>query len=224
MTVLNVLVTDDRAWVAQDHAVYRSDKMPSTETAAADYALRPEKLDEFEKIAVFPEKRLLVGSVGNVMYAQAWLETVGTMGCDIDLIRDIAPTVMRRLLRDHPVPLAELRVVHVGYSPSEGKVLGVMHDWQNDFEPTILPAGSVLHSPGLDAAAPGADKLNALGARGERGEGVSELFEAMFANQRWQCDQQRLRAGVLLSDNYTLASVDVEGARIEEGAEVTAAA
>ena len=224
MTAMNVLVTDDRVWIAQDHAVYRTDSLPTQDTTAADYALRPELLAESEKIAVFPDNGLLVGSVGNVLYAHAWLETVETMGYGIDTLTEIAPEVLRGLLRDHPVPTAELRVVHAGYSPKHGKVIGVLHDWEHDFEPTTLPAGSILHQPQLDGDAPGADQLNALGARAEHGENVEALFEAMFANQKWQGDNRRLRAGVLLSDDYTLASVDADGARLVQGVEAAAVA
>lgn len=224
MTVLNALLTEERGWMAQDHAAYAFDNLPPMDVTAAESTVKARKLGHADKLAVFPDNRLLVGTVGNVMYAKAWLETVDHMDMDIDELRAIAPETLRRLLREHSAPMPELRVLHVGYSPLAGRVAGVMFDWQDDFEPTFMAPGQVVHSPHVDADAPGADRLNELGAAG--GERAGELLEALFRNQRWQCDNRRLRAGVLLSDDYTLASVDESGARLIEahsGAETAAA-
>lgn len=224
MTVLNAVITEKRAWIAQDHASYRNDRLPGINTSAADYALRPEHMGDMDKVLVFPDQRLLVGGAGTLIYFQAWAETVRETGGDIDALAKVAPEVLRGLLRDFPAPTAEIRILLAGYSETQGKVIGLLFDWQSDFDPQALPSGAVVHSPHLDADAPGADKLEELGASAEHGERVPELFDAMFTNQRWQADHKRIRAGVLLSDGYTLASVDRDGARVVSLPEQLAAA
>ncbi|ROO30590.1 hypothetical protein SAOR_00920 [Salinisphaera orenii MK-B5] len=210
--------------MAQDHSTYDSRGMPAKDVTASDYVFRAQSLGEACKVQVFPDRRLLMGIAGSVVYGMAWLHVLDQRGDDIDGLAGYATDELRRIFHHYKPALRECYVLHAGFSAAEGRVIGLLYQAENDFVPVRLPAGAVMHSPHLSGDAPGIDRAEALAEQARCGRRVPEFFDAMFANQKWQCEHRRLRAGVLLSDDYTLASVDSDGARVVQGAEAAAVA
>ncbi|MES1924715.1 hypothetical protein [Salinisphaera sp. T31B1] len=213
MTSINLTLTEDRAWLSQDRAFYDVGKLPPVAVKGAQCEHHATLIGETCKIAVFPYQRLLVGMGGPYVHVNAWRETVRQTGGDIDSLNDIAPHILRLLARDYPAETPEVILIHAGYSPSERCVTAIAYSWEDDFEPMPLGPGLTC-TPPPDATAPDYTELQALRTAADQGRDVETFHAALCANQKWQADNGRIRAGVLLSDEYDFASVDKHGARV----------
>ena len=216
MTTLNLNITPTRAWLSQDLAHYFVGELPPLNVTAAKHHHRSQAAGEAQKLGLYPDKKMLVGVMGNYVHAYAFCEMVRATGRDIHDIDAVAPEVLRGLMRDYRPPTPEMIVITVGWSDRKQRVASYLYHWeQNNFASQPLKSG-LTRSPDPDPEAPGYDELLELWAAADIGRDVPAFHAALHANQKWQADNGRLRAGVMLSDDYTLASVDADGARLVE--------
>lgn len=226
MTTLNCTITPERAYISQDRGCYDYgvEGMPPESVKQADAPATSKRLSDVQKISVFDDKRLAIGCSGSWTLAcsvHAWAEQHVQ---SIDAVAITGAELFRGLIQhaESHAHIPELVVIAAGYSPMHGRVIGYAFDFRDDFKPIALEGTTQL--PACDPAAPNYRELYDEFAAVRTGEGDPVTLHAgLQANQRWQCEQGLLRAGVVVSDGYDLASVDHAGARISPEAERMAA-
>ncbi|MDA3919937.1 MAG: hypothetical protein PF501_04540 [Salinisphaera sp.] len=213
MTTLNLTITPSRAWMTQDRAAYHHETaLPDMSVKGADADHPGESLGELCKIATYPERRLLVGCAGSLLYARTWQWWLNNHSDgDIDAVNEKAPEVLRELVMTQKSLTSELIVLHAGFSRADKRVIGYCYDWQREFEPVRLDFGGHTLMPVVDPRAPDYWHLSSTWMSASEGKSVELFHERLQANQRWQCDNGLLRAGVKLSDAYDLATVTEHG-------------
>ncbi|WP_444875037.1 hypothetical protein [Halomonas sp. B23F22_20] len=228
MTTLNLTITPERAYLSQDHALWQGGKLEPVAQGATKSTLeaahntfigngeRPEPFsgEMVEKITCLPNRNMLVGGSGAFTHTAAWpMRIAGEMpDGDISDIAHLVPEMLKSLIETIPSDVEELVIIQAGWSQQEKRVIGYAYDRYRNFEPVRLDHGHT-HMPVANPEAPEYGELAALWRDAVQGCRVEAFHAALFANQRWSYQQGKLRKGVHLSESYTLATADADGAR-----------
>lgn len=199
MTAFIATVTDTCGWLTQDRGLYDG----------RDGSL----LEEVDKVNVLPEVGMLVGGAGFFRGMHMWPRFLAdhAMG-EVVGLADIVPEHLRELAQRGDLGEEPAQIVHVGYSPSEDRVVGFVFERENDFEPQRFTGTLFMPEPSPEA--PGYRTVARRWNMAQRGNGVEKLHETLLSTQLWSMEANQYRDLKGVSRGYTMGVVDAQGPRI----------
>lgn len=160
MTILNVTITQDAAFISQDtfasseqtkpadapRPIITSDMNEAIGSAFTGNGSRPElePATFMAKIAAVPHLRLLVGGTGTVLGIMLWRQMLmnGIVPAgDIVELNAIAPKLLSRL-RDRMPAGGDFIVCYVGWSRWQDRPCGFLYSSVDEFRPVSLDSGA----------------------------------------------------------------------------------
>lgn len=225
MTLLLVTVAEQVGIITQDTLLCRDegerpDGWRGTRPMEADEPVRSwgdGTADEVpcigivNKLGLFPAMKMIGGMNGELLPAATWFTALssGLGFADIDEAHEHAPSMLDSLMRMGS-RAGELAVVHVGWSPSAGRVVGWAYTWNGDGIDVARVLDNHVISPAPDTSTAAYARAFDLAEPAARGASVD--FHGRMAAVIFN-DLQRgfFRRGAAIGGQLVQARVDESG-------------
>lgn len=157
MTILIATVTRVGAWLSQDTAALGHEAHAKMADVRTDEGLvgsgrTPSAVPFAYSLKVWPAPHvgMIIGGTGVSAPIVGWAMAVilGTLADDIVDLSDIAPRILRTMVRN--VPAGPVVIVHVGWSRKQDRFVGVLFNRETDFVPTPIDGHAITPMPATD--------------------------------------------------------------------------